>query len=80
MYTTFNSPHGRCRYLRHPSGVIYAQGIFQKKVDETFRVLPGVIGVANGIVIYGCNNEANLKAVMNVLEKSVSLSMNINAR
>ena len=60
--------------------MIYAQGIFQKKVDETFRVLPGVIGVANGIVIYGCNNEANLKAVMNVLEKSVSLSMNINAR
>ena len=63
--------------------MIYAQGIFQKKVDETFRVLPGVTGVANDIVIYGCdlaNHEANLKAVMNVLEKSVSLSVNTNAR
>ena len=33
LYTTFNSPHGRYRFLRLPFGLICAQDIFQKKVD-----------------------------------------------
>ena len=67
LYTTFNSPHGRYRFLRLPSGLICAQDIFQKKVDETFSDLPGVIGIADDIVIYGrdlAEHDANLKAVM----------------
>ena len=67
MYTTFNSPHGRYRFLPLPFGLICAQDIFQKKVDETFGDLPGVTGIADDIVIYGCDlvdHDANLKAVM----------------
>ena len=66
MYTTFNSPHGRYRFLRLPFGLICAQDIFQKKVDETFGDLPGVTGIADDIVVYGCDlvdHDANLKAV-----------------
>ena len=53
LYTTFNSPHGRYRFLRLPFGLICAQDIFQKKVDEAFGDLPGVTGIADDIVIYG---------------------------
>ena len=67
FYTTFNSPQGRYRFLRLPFGLICAQYIFQKKVDETFGDLPGVTGIADDIVIYGCDpadQDTNLKAVM----------------
>ncbi|KAK3746668.1 hypothetical protein QZH41_010504, partial [Actinostola sp. cb2023] len=67
LYTTFNSPHGRYRFLRLPFGLICAQDIFQKKVDETFGDLPGVTGIADDIVVYGndlSEHDTNLKAVM----------------
>ena len=67
LYTTFNSPHGRYRFLRLPFGLICAQDIFQKKVDEVFGDLPGVTGIADDIVISGrtrSEHDKNLKAVM----------------
>ena len=69
LYTTFNSPHGRYRFLRLPFGLICAQDIFQKKVDETFGDLPGVIGIADDIIVYGykedhSDHDAHLQAVM----------------
>jgi hypothetical protein len=67
FYTTFNSPHGRYRFLRLPFGLICAQDIFQKKIDEAFGDLPGVTGIADDIVISGKNrieHDQHLKAVM----------------
>ena len=67
LYTTFNSPHGRYRFLRLPFGLICAQDIFQKKVDEAFGDRPGVTGIADDIVISGKTrdeHDKNLKAVM----------------
>ena len=67
LYTTFNSPHGRYRFLRLPFGLICAQDIFQRKVDETFGDLPGVTGIADDIVIFGksrAEHDHNLRAVM----------------
>ena len=69
LYTTFNSPHGRYRFLRLPFGLICAQDIFQKKVDETFGDLPGVTGIADDIIVYGyeddgSDHDKNLQAVM----------------
>ena len=68
-YTTFNCPFGRYRFLRLPFGLVSAQDIFQKKVDETFGDLPGVTGIADDIVIVGyeedgSDHDANLRAVM----------------
>ena len=53
LCTTFNSPFGRYRFLRLPFGLVCAQDIFQRKVDETFGDLPGVTGIADDIVVYG---------------------------
>jgi len=78
LYTTFNSPHGRYRFLRLPFGLICAEDIFQKKVNETFSDLPGVTGIADDIVIYGsdlADHNANLKAVM---ERACETSLRFN--
>ena len=67
LYITFNSAHGRYRFLWLSFGLICAQDIFQNKVDETFGDLPGVTGITDDIVIYGCNlsdHDTNLKVVM----------------
>jgi hypothetical protein len=67
LYTTFNTPHGRYCFLRLPFGLICAQDIFQRKVDETFGDLPGVTGIADDIVVYGktrLEHDKNLRAVM----------------
>ena len=69
LLTTFNSPFGRHRFLRLPFGLICAQDIFQRKVDETFGDLTGVTGIADDIVVYGYNSDfsdhdENLRAVL----------------
>ena len=69
LYTTFNSPFGRYRFLRLPFGLICAQDVFQRKVDETFGDLVGVTGIADDIVVYGYNSDfsdhdENLRAVL----------------
>ena len=69
LYTTFNTPYGRYRFLRLPFGLTCAQDIFQRKVDETFGDLPGVTGIVDDIIVYGykddqSDHDANLQAVM----------------
>ena len=85
LYTTFNTPHKRYRFLRLPLGLICAQDIFQRKVDETFGDLPGVTGIADDIIVYGYKDDqsdhnATCKQSWNVLEKQVSNSTQRNAR
>ena len=69
LYTTFNSPFGRYRFLRLRFVLICTQDVFQRKVDETFGDLAGVIGIADDIVVYGyksdfSDHDENLRAVI----------------
>ena len=64
-----NSPFGRYRFLRLPFGLICAQDIFQRKVDETFGDLPGVTGIADDIVVYGYDDRDHDKNVSAVLQQ-----------
>ena len=57
LLTTFNSSFERCRFLPLPFGLVCAQDIFQRKVDETFGDLPCVTGIADDIVVYGYNSD-----------------------
>ena len=68
LYTTFNSPYGRYRFLRLPFGLVCTQDIFQRKVDETFSRLVGVTGIADDIMVFGhktdcSDHDANLNAI-----------------
>ena len=53
LLTTFNTPYGRYCFRRLPFCLISAQDVFQKKVDQTFEDLPGVIAIADDIVVFG---------------------------
>ena len=69
LYTTFNLPYGRYKFHLLPFGLICAQDIFQRKVDETFSSLVGVTGITDDIIVFGhktdcSDHDANLNAVM----------------
>ena len=78
LYTTFNSPHGRYRFLRLPFGLICAQDTFQKKVDEVFGDLPGVTGIAADIVIFGRTRSEHDKNLKGVMERAQETGVRFN--
>lgn len=80
LLTTFNTPFGRYAFRRLPFGLNSAQDVFQKKVDQTFEGLPGVIGIVDDIVVYGkddAEHDANLIRLMD-RTREVGLRLNPN--
>ena len=51
--TTFSTPYGLYRFLRLPFGCNVSSEIFQRKLNESIGDLPGVLCVADDILIYG---------------------------
>ena len=51
--TTFSTPYGRYRFLRLPFGCNVSSEIFQRKLTEAIGDLPGILCVADDIMIYG---------------------------
>lgn len=51
--TTFNTPHGRYRWLRMPFGLNTAPEEFQRRQDQVLEGLKGVRSVADDILVYG---------------------------
>ncbi|KAK0141090.1 hypothetical protein N1851_021892 [Merluccius polli] len=50
--TTFNTPFGQYRFLRLPFGLISAQDEFQRKIDETYQGLEGVVAIVDDVLKY----------------------------
>lgn len=76
--TTFNTPFGRYRFQRLPFGIICAQDVFQRKMDETFEGISGVTPLVDDIIVYGKTleeHDANLKAT---LERATQKKLKLN--
>ena len=58
MLTTFNTPYGRCRWLRLPFGLSVSPEAFQKRVIQTLEGLEGVLNIADDILIYGVGDSS----------------------
>jgi hypothetical protein len=53
LLTTFQTPFGRYRWLRLPFGTSASSEIFQQRIHEALEGLPGVICVADDLLVYG---------------------------
>ena len=60
--TTFNTPFGRYRWCRLPFGTSVSSEIFQRRLHQALEGLPGIICVADDILVYG-GGETNEEAV-----------------
>ncbi|KAK2172687.1 hypothetical protein NP493_940g00016 [Ridgeia piscesae] len=69
LLTTFNAPYGRYCFRRLPFRLVSAQDVFQKKVDQTFEGLPGVVAIADDIVVFG-QTEAEHDELDNLMKRT----------
>ena len=76
--TTFNTPFGRYRYLRLPFGLKSSQDEFQRKVDECFEHLPGVVALVDDILVYGRSHAEHDQALRKVLVKARETGLKFN--
>ena len=66
--TTLALDIGIFQWTRLPMGSIVAQDVFQRKVDAIFLDVPGVTGIADGMIIYGKDNLEHDGNLLNFLE------------
>ena len=79
MLCTFNTPFGRYRLKRLPFGVVVSQDIFQRKLDDIYRNIPNVTGIADDIIIYGSTEEELGQAFVNMLEATRANNVSLNS-
>ncbi|KAK3107010.1 hypothetical protein FSP39_004902 [Pinctada imbricata] len=77
--TTFNTPFGRYRYLRLPFGLKSSQDEFQRKVDECFEGIPGVVALVDDILVFGKNQADHDLALRKVLDKARQTGLKFNS-
>ena len=74
--TTFQTCHGRYRWLRLPFGISVSAEIFQRKLFEALKGLHGIICIVDDVIIYGKDEEArsprNSVSLSNVVQKKAS--------
>ena len=72
LLTTFNSPFGRFCFKRLPFGLKTSQDVFQRAMDQILDGLPGIVAIADDIIVYGIDekdHDENLHKLMQRAQK-----------
>ena len=67
--TTFRIPFGRYCYKRLSFGLCVSQDLFQQAMDRILARTPDCVGIADDVVVYGCENaehDNNLLRLMQI--------------
>ena len=75
LLTTSKTPYGRYCFRRLPFGLISAQNVFQKKVDQTFEDRSAVIAIADDIVVFGTTEAEHDKHLADVMKCTQQVGM-----
>ena len=80
LLCTFNTPFGRYRFKRLPFGVKLSQDIFQRKLDEVYKDIPNVMGIADDIVVCGSTESEHDQAFCKMLEATRKHNVSLNSK
>ena len=75
LLCTFNTPFGRYRFKRLPFGIV----VSQRKLDDVYKNIPNVTGVADDIIVLGSTEEEHDQAFVNILEATRANNMSLNS-
>ncbi|CAI5671962.1 unnamed protein product [Oreochromis niloticus] len=78
LLTTFYTTFGRYHFLRLPFGIISAQDIFQRKIDETYEGLNGVAAIVDDILVFGRTKEEHDENLRAMLERTRERGVRLN--
>ena len=70
LLTTFNSPFGRYCYKRLPFGLNVSQDLFQRAMDNILDGLPGVVSIADDIIVYGSSHEQHSERLLKLMSRA----------
>ena len=80
LLTTFNMPWGKYRWLRMPFGLKVAEDVFQERLDKVFRLVPGVLGIADDIIIHGPTENTHNGTVLILCETARLNNLSLNSK
>ena len=80
LLTTFNTPWGKYRWLRMPFGLKVSGDVFQERLDKVLRLVPGVLGIVDDIVIHGLTENAHDGTVLILCETSRLNNLSLNSK
>ena len=78
--TTFNTLWGKYRWLRMPFGLKVSGDIFQERLDTVIRLVPGVLGIADNIVIHGATENTHDGTVLILCETARLNNLSLNSK
>ncbi|KAK2171261.1 hypothetical protein NP493_1083g00015 [Ridgeia piscesae] len=78
LLTMYYTPYGRYCFRRLPFGLVSAQDVFQKKVDLTIEGLPGVVAIADDIVVFGKTKAEHDEHLDNVMKRKQEIGLYLN--
>ena len=81
LLTTFNTPSGKCRWLRLPFRLIIASDVFQERFDRVLRLLcllKGVHGIADDILTHGETEIQHDGKLLTLLETARMNNLSLN--
>ena len=67
LLCTFNLPFGWYRFKRLPFGIVVSQDIFQRRLDDIYRNIPNVTGIADDSIVFGSTQGEHDDAFINML-------------
>ena len=81
LFTTFNTPWGKFRFLKLPFGLKMAGDVFQERLFKILRLVDGVISISDDILIPGKHTNHDHDArLLTLLGTAHMNSVTLNAK
>ena len=80
LLTIFNTPWGKYRWLRMPFGLKVSGDVYQERLDRVLRLVPGVLGIADDIVIHDERENTHDGTVLILCETARLNNLSLNSK
>ena len=80
LLCTFNTPFGRFKFNRLPFGINVSQDAFQRRLDDVYKGIKNVCGIADDIIACGQTPEEHDLAVLQMLEATRKNNISLNSK
>ena len=80
LLTTFTTLWGKYRWLRMPFGLKVSGDVFQERLDRVLRLVPGVLGITDDIVIHGATENTHDGTVLVLCETARLSNLSLNSK
>ena len=80
LMCTLNTPFGQYRFKRLPFGINVSQDILQRKLDDIYKKIPNVTGIADDIIVFGSTEEEHDQAFVDILEATRANNVSLNSK